>query len=160
MTSWIQLVKITAVLYVFVCYAFLFSRSILACINVTYCFLLCGPPLEGCNALYSICLSVCPFASLSVCLMPTINEKTENYTMFKFCREVIHISSKWQSSFEVRRSKIKVTGEEMWKSFLVHIVMKDVLIHILTYKNLMTPMALCFTFCRVICSSKNVYFLR
>jgi len=53
----------------------------------------------------SVCLSVC----LSVCPVPAVNSKTESCTTFKL-REVIHVGNNWQSSFEVKRSKVMVTG--------------------------------------------------
>jgi len=48
----------------------------------------------------------------SVCPVPTVNLKTESHTTFKLRAEVTHISSIWQSNFDVKRSelKVKVTG--------------------------------------------------
>jgi len=47
-------------------------------------------------------------------LSPQFNSKTENHTMFKLRGKVIHARSNWQR-YEVKRSKIKVTGAEKGK---------------------------------------------
>jgi len=49
----------------------------------------------------------------------------EQCTIFKLSGEVIHVRSKWQSNFEVKRLNFKVTRAEMWKSFLAHMFAKN-----------------------------------
>jgi len=65
--------------------------------------LLGGPPLGD-------YISIMPVVRLSVSLVATVNSKTENRTTFKRREEVIRFMSNWQSNFEVKRSKVKVTA--------------------------------------------------
>jgi len=51
-------------------------------------------------------LSVCP----SVCAVPNVNSETENHRTFKLKRELSHVSSKWQSSFNVKGQRSRSHG--------------------------------------------------
>ena len=67
---------------------------------VISCNLLCGPPLESRITRYTR-----PSVRLSVCLVTTVNSKTENHAMLKRRGQVIHVR---QSDFEVKRLNVKV----------------------------------------------------
>jgi len=70
---------------------------------VTEANLICGAPLEGRITCYT--------HPSSVCLL-TVNSKAKNRTTFKFIVEVTHVRSNGHSNFEVKRSKVEVTGVE------------------------------------------------
>jgi len=59
----------------------------------------------------------------SVCPVPTVNLKTESHTTFKLRAEVTHISSIWQSNFDVKRSRVEGQGyrkceDHFWRIYL------------------------------------------
>jgi len=53
--------------------------------------------------------SVCPSVCFSI--VPPLTRKQKNHTTFKLIRRVTDVRSNWQSNFEVKRSKVKVTGD-------------------------------------------------
>jgi len=78
------------------------------------------------HALHPACLSVRP----SVCPVPTVNSKTKNCRTLKLREEVTRVWSNWRSNFEVKRLKIKVTVGGILKSFLAHIFVKKISLHV------------------------------
>jgi len=63
-------------------------------------------PYTDCTS--SVCLSVC----LSVRSIPTICSRLESPWSFKFHGDMVVDTSNWESRFEIKRSKVTVTGNE------------------------------------------------
>jgi len=58
---------------------------------------------------YASCLSVCPSICLSVCPVRARNSKTNKRSGIKWYKRSQE-TSKWSANFQLKRSKVKVTG--------------------------------------------------
>ena len=58
---------------------------------------------------YASCTSVCPSLRLSVCPVLARNSKIKKHRKIKIGTDVPHGTSKWNTSFQFKRSKVKVT---------------------------------------------------
>ena len=66
---------------------------------------------------------------LSICPVPTVNKKTEHCTTFKFWQDFTYVRINWQSNFQVKRLKVKVTAVKLCRSWCISFA-KNASIHV------------------------------